>query len=89
MVIAVNEIDQELFDTYGEAALKELGSGFDERELKKWLEGFPIDGKTRYRVTDGLFDYYRRWASSAFAVGFRLGLALFGRDVRRPGAEKA
>jgi len=87
-VIAVNEIDQELFDTYGEAALKELGSGFNEREIEGWLKAFPIDEKTRYRVTDGLFDFYRRWASSAFAVGFRLGLALFGRDVRRVGPEE-
>ncbi len=84
----MRSIDQELFDTYGETVLKELGSGFDERAVKKWLNGYPIDEKTRYRITDELFDRYRRWASSAFAVGFRLGLALFGRDVRRAGPEE-
>jgi len=84
----MDTIDQELFDTYGEAAMKELGCGFDERELEEWLKGFPIDEKTRYRVTDGLLDRGYRWASAAFAVGFRLGLSLFGCDIRRPGAEK-
>ncbi len=79
----MEQIDQELFDTYGESVMKELGSGFDEKKIEEWLKAFPIDEKTRYRVTDGLFDRYRRWASTAFAVGFRLGLALFGHDVRR------
>ncbi len=85
----MNEIDQELFDTYGESVLRGLGNGFNETEIENWLKAFPIDEKTRYRVTDGLFDRYRRWAASAFAVGFRLGLALLGHDVRRVGPEKA
>lgn len=79
----MESITKKLFDTYGESVLKEMGHGFDERQLEQWLEKFPIDGKTRYRVVDGLFDYYQLWAAASFAAGFHLGLSLLGDDVRR------
>ena len=35
------DIDQTLFDTYGETMLKEMGHGFDEKRIETWLENFP------------------------------------------------
>ena len=81
-------VEQRLFDTYGETILREMGHGFDEAELEKWLGTFPIDGKVRYRIVDGLLDYYQHWAPASFAVGFRLGLALLHDDIRRFRPEK-
>ena len=81
-------ITQRLFDTYGEAVLREMGHGFDERQLEKWLGEFPIDEKTRYQILDGLFNYYQHWAAASFAAGFHLGLSLLNNDVRRPRPEQ-
>lgn len=84
----MDEITQRLFDTYGEAVLREMGHGFDERQLEKWLKSFPIDEKTRYRIVDGLFDYYQLWAAASFSAGFHLGLSLLNSDIRRFRPEK-
>ena len=84
----MDEITQRLFETYGEAVLREMGHGFDERQLEKWLGKFPINEKTRYRIVDGLFDYYRHWAAASFAAGFHLGLSLLSDDIRRLRPEK-
>lgn len=72
----MNEIDQRLFETYGETMLKEMGHGFDEKRIETWLENFPVNEKVRYRIVDGLLDYYQHWAAASFAVGLRLGLSL-------------
>lgn len=79
----MESIDERLFDTCGEAVLREMGHGFDERQLEKWLGKFPIDEKTRYRIVDGLFDYYQLWAAASFSAGFHLGLSLLNHDIRR------
>ncbi len=84
----MDTITQRLFDTYGEAVLKELGHGFDEKQLEKWLEKSPIDEKTRYRILDELFDYYQHWAAASFAAGFHLGLSLLYDEIRRFRPEK-
>ncbi len=55
----MNEIDQRLFETYGETMLKEMGHGFDEKRIETWLENFPVNEKVRYRIVDGLLDYYQ------------------------------
>ncbi len=75
---------QRLFDTYGEAILKEMGHGFDERQLEKWLCGFPMHEKVRFRILDGLMDYYQHWAAASFFVGLHLGLSLLNDNVRCP-----
>lgn len=79
---------QRLFDTYGESTLRETGHEFDEIQLGKWLERFPVDEKTRYHIVDGLFDYYRHWAAASFAAGFHLGLSLLSDNIRRLRPEK-
>lgn len=79
---------ERLFDTYGEAVLRELGHGFDERQLEKWLESFPMDAKCRYLILDGLSDFYRHWATASFAIGLHLGFSLFDNNIRRPCPEQ-
>lgn len=88
VVMIMDSIIEKLFDTYGEAVLREMGHGFDERQLEKWLGKFPIDEKTRYQILDGLFDYYRHWAAASFAAGFHLGLSLLYNEIRRSRPEK-
>ena len=81
-------IDERLFETYGETVLKETGHGFDEGQLEAWLDALAVEEKVRYRIVDGLLDYYQHWAAAAFSAGLRLGLALLNDDVRRPCPEK-
>lgn len=79
----MNETIEQLFTTYGEAVLRSRRAGFDERQLERWLGTFSISEADRYRILDGLLDYYLRWSVTSFDAGLRLGFTLSDNYIRR------
>ena len=72
----MNQLIETLFETYGESVLSEIGCSFHEQKLQAWIQSCLTKESPDFQLTDGLFDYYYRWASASFAVGLRLGLSL-------------
>ena len=75
---------QRLFDTYGEAILKEMGHGFDERQLEKWLCGFPMHEKVPLSNIGRPHGLLPALGRGFFFVGLHLGLSLLNDNVRCP-----
>lgn len=83
----MNPIYEKLFDTYGDATLRDLGV-CDEDAILANLAELPLDSRTRCRVCTLMLDYYHQWSADAFALGLHLGLSLVHDDVRRGGPQQ-
>lgn len=83
----MNTTLEKLFDTYGEAVLKDLGS-FPGGEVDDLLNSLPIGESRRLDLFDQITRFYLDWSTDAFTVGLHLGLTLSNHDVRRFRPEK-
>ncbi len=83
----MQSVYQKLYDTYGEAVLKEL-DGFPSAAVTDFLKALPIEESRRIDLFDRSFRFYMQWSADAFCAGLHLGLSLLGGNVRCPGAEK-
>ncbi len=77
----MNQIDKRLFDLYCSPILQDA-ENFDEADLEKALDSFPLTKEHHLELSNLFFDRYLQWSLDAFAVGLHLGLSLYN-DIRR------
>ena len=82
------DLYETLFSTYGNAALKDMESGFNERKIYLDMENLSLDTRTKDILADLFCDYYYRWSADAFALGIHLILSVLGDNIRCFGPEK-